>query len=145
VSDIGMIERHADHADDVDEPAAGCRICEIEARATRDPKTCPHEDFAAVVDVGRITEQGGTDPYFFAATVMVFCADCAAAFGWRGFQNRVGVDPRVPLVSPDALELRAPLIPPSEIELLGPLAAMQPSAGPDGPGVRFRVRDETDL
>lgn len=95
---------------------------------------CPHNDFAARVEVNRLASEEGGDIHSFAADVTVACSQCGASFGFRCAD--VGLLPDRPAVSPDALQLRVPLIPPSELELLGPLAAMRRPS--DHPG--FRVR-----
>lgn len=128
-----VLERHSVHASA--DPA--CPICALLLHASTDPHRCTHPSFALFAAIGRISSADGSgEVAYFTAEMAVYCAVCAAQFGWRGLP--VGMDPRAPRVSPDALELRAPLITPSELELLGPLAAMQPGAGPDGFGFTIR-------
>jgi hypothetical protein len=113
---------------------------------------CPHLDFVANAEIGRITatqEQvvnpadadGRSVPHHddeviaYRCALTVKCAACGAAFGFRT-AGVVGDLPDRPAVSPDALELRVPLISPAELEILGPLAALRASDGLTG----FRVR-----
>jgi hypothetical protein len=85
--------------------------------------TCEHLEFAANVEVFRLTSDGKVDPHAFAAEITVVCADCGAAFGWKG--PPVGLSSTEPRVSRDALVLRAPLMTPAEMELAGPLHATE--------------------
>lgn len=72
-----------------------------------DPKDCPHEQFAAVVAVGRILDVGK-----FVADIRVHCTDCGEPFRFVGVPAGLTFD--APRVSIDGLELHAPIEP--EIE-----------------------------
>jgi hypothetical protein len=79
---------------------------------TADPdKPCPHENFGASVDVGRITAEDGTGPDAYSAAIKAWCADCGEPFRWIGLQ--AGLMPSRPMVSVDETEMRAPLRPAS--------------------------------
>ncbi len=73
---------------------------------------CPHEHFAASVDVGRITASDD-DPTVIAyeTSISIECAHCAEKFRWTGLQAGVARDR--PMCSPDEFELRAPIRPAS--------------------------------
>jgi hypothetical protein len=73
-------------------------------------RPCPHENFAADVDVNRIME-GGDHPAAFVADVRVRCTDCDEPFRWTGVQAGVRYDR--PMCSVDETELHAPLRPAS--------------------------------
>lgn len=75
-------------------------------------RPCPHENFAAVVEVNRITA-GDNDPTVvaYSADIKVECHDCGEPFRWTGAP--VGASPREPMCSIDQTELRAPLRPAS--------------------------------
>lgn len=89
--------------------------------------SCEHPDFAAFVDVARITEVEGGPAVSFSATVRVDCAACGESMQWVG--TPVGLSPRQPMTSVDGLELRAPLRPRSA----------SPGWGEDGPGFHVTV------
>ncbi len=75
-------------------------------------RACPHEDFAAVVEVNRLTKVEGGPVTGYSAEITVRCADCDEPFRWIGCP--AGLSPRQPMVSPDEATLRAPLRPASE-------------------------------
>jgi hypothetical protein len=76
-------------------------------------RACPHENFAANVEVNRLTdsEQPGAAVTGYAANITVWCADCEERFRWIGVQ--AGLMPGRPMCSVDETELRAPLRPAS--------------------------------
>jgi hypothetical protein len=75
-------------------------------------RSCPHENFDAFVDVGRITASDN-DPTVigYSAEIKVNCRDCSEPFRWTGVP--AGLSPRQPMCSVDETELRAPLRPAS--------------------------------
>lgn len=83
--------------------------------------TCPHMNFAAEVDVHRLTD--GTDAVTgYAADVRIRCADCNLSFQFLGLLP--GVDTRGATVSIDALEAHLALAPEGqEVSPLGRIAA----------------------
>jgi hypothetical protein len=84
-----------------------------ERPTTADPdRACPHENFAANVDVNRLTASDD-DPTVigFSADIRVECADCGERMRWSGVQ--AGLKPDRPMCSVDEFELRAPLRPAS--------------------------------
>jgi len=79
---------------------------------TADPdRACPHENFAADVEVNRLAGKDGAEITGYAADIRVWCADCDERFRWIGVP--AGLSPREPMVSVDETELRAPLRPAS--------------------------------
>jgi len=68
-------------------------------------RACPHEDFAAVVEVNRLTKVEGGPVTGYSAEITVRCADCDEPFRWIGCP--AGLSPRQPMVSPDEATLRA--------------------------------------
>jgi hypothetical protein len=74
-------------------------------------KACPHENFAASVEINRLTGEGGGEPGAYSADIRASCADCGEPFRWIGLQ--AGLMPSRPMVSADETELRAPLRPAS--------------------------------
>jgi hypothetical protein len=75
-------------------------------------RACPHENFAASVDVNRITAgDDEPDPVAYSADIRVECADCGEKMRWLGVQ--AGTSPKRPMCSVDESELRAPLRPAS--------------------------------
>lgn len=83
----------------------------IEPRPNPD-RACPHEDFEAVVSVGRLTASD-TDPTVtgYTAEIKVSCTGCGEPFRWIGVP--AGLSPRQPMCSLDETKLRAPLRPAS--------------------------------
>src|SRR6267378_831653 len=75
-------------------------------------RACPHADFAAEVEVNRLTASDD-DPTVigYSASAWVRCADCDEPFRWTGVP--AGSSPHHPACSPDETELRAPLRPAS--------------------------------
>lgn len=69
---------------------------------------CPHLDFKANVNVGRLTNDSGavTD---FVADIKVECLHCKMPFVFKGLP--VGVSMHQPMISLDGHELRAPIEP----------------------------------
>lgn len=92
-------------------------------------KACPHNNFAANVNVGRIfkDEDQGTVPDGFTAEITVNCAACGEPFRWIGVP--AGLRPDRPMVSVDETELRAPLRP----------ASSDPDFGMGIPGFAIRM------
>lgn len=93
---------------------------------TTDQRPCPHEKFAASVEVARLAEREGGPVKGFSASIWVNCADCGEDFEWMGLP--AGLSPREPRSSVDGRELRAPLRPVSA------------SAGFGENGLAFMVR-----
>lgn len=91
--------------------------------------TCEHEDFAAFVDVARVTSEEGGPVAGFYAEVRVECVQCAEPFVFRGLP--VGLSQAQPCISPDGLELRVPCLPQSA----------DPHFGLGLPGFAARVRE----
>jgi hypothetical protein len=88
---------------------------------------CEHPDFAAFVEVARITGQEDGPVIGYSGTVRVDCAVCGEPMQWLGAP--VGLSPRQPMTSVDGLELRAPLRPRSA-----------PAGwGEDGPGFHVTI------
>jgi hypothetical protein len=80
---------------------------------TADPDlACPHENFEAFVDVGRIT-RSEDDPTVvaYSAEVRVKCVDCGETFRWCGVP--AGMSSARPMCSVDETVLYAPLRPAS--------------------------------
>ena len=71
--------------------------------------TCEHKNFAAQVNVGRLSEKEGGPITGYTAEVSVKCADCGLPFRFIGLP--AGNHFAEPRVSVDGLELRAPLEP----------------------------------
>lgn len=74
------------------------------------PEDCPHEKFAAQVNVGRMLDSGK-----FMADITINCVDCGSPFRFVGLS--AGVDFARPMVSIDDLELHAPIEPEGEKRL----------------------------
>jgi hypothetical protein len=96
-------------------------------------RACPHENFAAEVDVNRLMDGDNGRPDVvigYNADVRVRCADCDEKFRWIGVP--AGLMPSKPMVSVDETELRAPLRPASSDHDFGmgiPGFAMTMSSG----------------
>jgi len=69
---------------------------------------CPHENFAADVAVGRITDDGGR-VHSFLAEVTVRCLDCGEPFHFLGLE--AGLSFTRPTVDVAATTLHAPIAP----------------------------------
>lgn len=79
---------------------------------TADPdRACEHPDFAAHVEVNRLTSTEGGPVTGYTADIKVNCIECGEPFRWTGLQ--AGASPRRPMCSVDETELRAPLRPAS--------------------------------
>jgi hypothetical protein len=91
---------------------------------------CPHENFDAFVDVGRITKSDA-DPTVvgYSAEIKVSCHDCGEPFRWTGVQ--AGLSPARPMCSVDEVTLLAPLRP----------ASADPDFGLGLPGYAVAFRD----
>lgn len=84
-------------------------------------KPCPHEEFDAVVGVGRITEVEGGPVVQYQADVRVWCKACNEPMVWIGVDP--GLSPREPRMSIDGKELHLPCRPetsPADFGLDGP-------------------------
>jgi hypothetical protein len=93
-------------------------------------RACPHENFAAEVEVSRITGGEPDGPVIaFSAAIRARCADCGEPFRWTGVQ--AGLSQDRPMCSPDETELRAPLRP----------ASADPDFGMGLPGFAVTWRD----
>ncbi len=100
------------------------------APANADPdRVCPHADFAAEVEVNRLTSVEGGPVTGFWADIRVRCADCGEPFRWIGVP--VGAMADRPACSVDETELRAPLRP----------ASSDPDFGLGLPGFAVRYRE----
>lgn len=78
---------------------------------------CVHPDFAAEVDVNRLTDTDGGPVVAFTADVRVSCAACGERFRWVGVP--AGASGSRPTCSVDEFELRAPIRPASSDPDLG--------------------------
>jgi hypothetical protein len=74
-------------------------------------RPCPHENFAAAVEVNRLAEVEGGPVTGYSADITVRCADCDEPFRWIGCP--AGLSPAQPMVSVDEATLRAPIRPAS--------------------------------
>jgi len=78
-------------------------------------RPCPHENFDAVVQIGRILGEEDGPPIAFVAEVTVNCVaapqGCGESFRWNGL--RAGMSYAHPMVSPDERTMLAPLRPAS--------------------------------
>lgn len=88
---------------------------------------CEHDVFDAVVEINRLTAVEGGPVTSYSASITVTCIGCKQPFMWMGAP--VGLSPRLPMTSVDALELRAPLRP----------ASAPAGFGEDGPGFSVRI------
>jgi hypothetical protein len=84
-------------------------LADIKEKATQDPTTCQHPNFATITVVSRITGNEAPDApmQYGYVEVLVSCADCATPFHFYGVDG--GLSPNRPMCSPDACELRAPI------------------------------------
>jgi hypothetical protein len=74
-------------------------------------RACPHEDFAAEVEVNRLSSVDGGPIGAYSADIRVSCIACGEPFRWIGVQ--AGVKGDRPMCSVDETELHAPLRPAS--------------------------------
>ena len=74
--------------------------------------TCLHENFAATVEVTRITPDEGGPVKAYDAAITVRCAACEKPFQFVGVE--AGLSGERPMASPDFQELRAPIVPNGE-------------------------------
>jgi hypothetical protein len=75
-------------------------------------KACPHQNFAASVEVNRLTgREGDTEPNAYSADIKAWCADCGEPFRWIGLQ--AGLSGSKPMCSVDETVMSAPLRPAS--------------------------------
>lgn len=79
--------------------------------------SCPHMNFAASVQVGRLTEDDEVTVKAYVADIRVKCADCDQLFRFR--HNAFGSSPDFATVSVDSEEMRAPIEPAYVPEILG--------------------------
>lgn len=70
---------------------------------------CEHLNFAAEVDVNRITAEEGGNPYRWMAEIRVKCADCGIPMRFIGLPP--GMDFNSPCVAINAEEARMPIAP----------------------------------
>lgn len=92
-------------------------------------RACPHENFAAHVDVGRLAA-GDDDPTIvgYVAEVRIACVDCDEPFRFIGMPAGALADR--PACSPNETEARLPLRP----------ASSDPDFGLGLPGFAVRFR-----
>lgn len=95
-------------------------------------RACPHEEFAALVEVNRIRADKNMSVVGYSADIKVHCCDCGEPFRWIGVEP--GASPRGPMCSIDETELRAPLRP----------ASADPDFGLGLPGVAVRINQHQD-
>lgn len=74
-------------------------------------RACPHENFACVVEVNRLSSVEGGPINAYRADIRVECGDCGEPFRWIGAP--AGLSGAHPMVSVDETELHAPLRPAS--------------------------------
>jgi hypothetical protein len=75
-------------------------------------RACPHEDFAASVEVNRLTKSDDDSAVVgFSAEITVACVHCGEKFRWTGLQ--AGYSPKRPMCNVDETVLIAPLRPAS--------------------------------
>ena len=74
-------------------------------------RACPHLNFAASVEVNRLTDVEGGPVTGYSADITVQCADCGEPFRWIGVP--AGMSPARPMCSADEAELHAPIRPAS--------------------------------
>lgn len=98
--------------------------------AANPDRACPHENFAVVAEVNRITS-GDHDPTVigYSADITVTCADCDEPFRWTGL--RAGLSPAQPMCSIDETTMSAPLRP----------ASADPDFGLGLPGYSITARE----
>ncbi len=97
--------------------------------AINQDRPCPHENFAASVEVTRIARSDEDSTVVgYNADVQVECADCGEPFRWTGVQ--AGMSPARPMCTPDEKTLRAPLRP----------AFADPDFGMGLPGFAIQMR-----
>lgn len=68
--------------------------------------TCPHENFMAVVEINRFTDETNPDLAGLAAEIHAWCTGCDEAVVWH--VPDLGMLADRPTVSPDGRELRVP-------------------------------------
>lgn len=84
---------------------------------TMPPDRCPHPDFAARVEVNRLTKEDGGPIAGYSADITVDCIGCGTPFEWMGL--RPGLLPDRPMGSLDGLTMSAPLRPAGSPEVFG--------------------------
>jgi hypothetical protein len=98
--------------------------------ADADPdRACPHEDFAASVEVNRLNNGEGGPVGAYSADIRAWCADCGEPIRWIGVP--AGLMPDRPTCSVDETELHVPLRP----------ASADPDFGLGIPGFAVRYRE----
>jgi hypothetical protein len=70
---------------------------------------CQHENFRAMVNVGRILGKDEKTVEAYMAEVTIACTECGLPFEFVGVNAGLRYDK--PMASPDAQELRAPIRP----------------------------------
>lgn len=81
------------------------------APAVDPDRACPHENFFATVEVGRLTDGEDGPVTGYIADIRVNCDGCGEPFRWIGVP--AGLKPDRPMVSVDETELHAPIRPAS--------------------------------
>ena len=74
-------------------------------------RACPHEDFAAMVEVNRLTHGDGGPVTGYSADITIRCARCDESFRFIGCP--AGLSPGQPMVSVDEATLHVPIRPAS--------------------------------
>jgi hypothetical protein len=118
--------------DDVDFAMGKKRAAE---NATEKQLLCPHLNFAAQVNVARITDDKTGNLLYFTTEIRVECAECGLPFHFKGLP--CGLNPHGAAMSPDGLEARIS-IGPGIGGILGPQESPPDNLGP-GFTVRQRV------
>lgn len=110
---------------------------------------CPHKEFVARVDVGRITDSvpegvniEDVDPHSFIAEVEVRCKECNELFGFKGIDT--GFDFDHPTQQIDGKKACLPLRSPAEMLMAGQLAAMDVKGRRAARAVRLEVKAEQE-
>lgn len=79
---------------------------------------CPHPEFAAIVEVARLTAVADGPATGYSAEVQIHCAVCDEPFIFIGLP--MGLSPRRPMVDVPGTQLRAPIRPASSTAELDP-------------------------
>lgn len=92
---------------------AACTVTGVEGERVNPDRACVHEDFAAFVDVARITASDGDhiEVVAYAVDLRIDCAVCGEPFRFIGMP--AGVLPARPACSVDETEARLPIRPAS--------------------------------
>ena len=84
---------------------------------TISPTKCPHLNFKANVQVGRLTDGDDGPVTGYCADVKIICVDCQLPFRFQGLS--AGYHHSEPRVSIDGTKLRAPIEPAYTTEIAG--------------------------